>query len=142
MERTILIDGREVRLRASASIPRLYRIKFRRDIIHDMAFISKALDKSLRARKAAAEPAESKTDAKEETAGQAVALEASDIPLEALTMFENVAYLMAKHADPTVPSDPEEWLDGFETFSIYQVFPMIQEMWEANLQTKSVPVKK
>lgn len=142
MERTILIDGKEVRLRASASIPRLYRIKFRRDIIHDMAFISKALDKSLRARKAAAEPAESKTDAKEETAVQAVALEASDIPLEALTMFENVAYLMAKHADPTVPSDPEEWLDGFETFSIYQVFPVIQEMWEANLQTKSVPVKK
>ena len=141
MERTILIDGREVRLRASASIPRLYRIKFRRDIIHDMAFISKALDKSLRARKAA-EPEESKTEAKEETAGQAVALEASDIPLEALTMFENVAYLMAKHADPTVPSDPEEWLDGFETFSIYQVFPVIQEMWEANLQTQSVPVKK
>lgn len=142
MERTILIDGKEVRLRASASIPRLYRIKFRRDIIHDMAFISKALDKSLRARKAATEQAESKTDAKEETAGQAVALEASDIPLEALTMFENVAYLMAKHADPTVPSDPEEWLDGFETFSIYQVFPVIQEMWEANLQTQSVPVKK
>lgn len=141
MERTILIDGKEVRLRASASIPRLYRIKFRRDIIHDMAFISKALDKSLRARKAA-ELAESKTEAKEETAGQAVALEASDIPLEALTMFENVAYLMAKHADPTAPSDPEEWLDGFETFSIYQVFPVIQEMWEANLQTKSVPVKK
>lgn len=142
MERTILIDGKEVRLRASASIPRLYRIKFRRDIIHDMAFISKALDKSLRARKAAAEPAESKTDAKEEPAVQAAALEASDIPLEALTMFENVAYLMAKHADPTVPSDPEEWLDGFETFSIYQVFPVIQEMWEANLQTQSVPVKK
>lgn len=142
MERTILIDGKEVRLRASASIPRLYRIKFRRDIIHDMAFISKALDKSLCARKAATEQAESKTDAKEETAGQAVALEASDIPLEALTMFENVAYLMAKHADPTVPSDPEEWLDGFETFSIYQVFPVIQEMWEANLQTQSVPVKK
>lgn len=141
MERTILIDGKEVRLRASASIPRLYRIKFRRDIIHDMAFISKALDKSLRARKAA-ELAESKTEAKEETAGQAVALEASDIPLEALTMFENVAYLMAKHADPTVPSNPEEWLDGFETFSIYQVFPVIQEMWEANLQTQSVPVKK
>lgn len=141
MERTILIDGKEVRLRASASIPRLYRIKFRRDIIHDMAFISKALDKSLRIRKAA-EPAESKTEAKEETAGQAAALEASDIPLEALTMFENVAYLMAKHADPTVPSDPEEWLDGFETFSIYQVFPVIQEMWEANLQTQSVPVKK
>ena len=146
MERTILIDGKEVRLRASASIPRLYRIKFRRDIIHDLATISKALDKSLRVQKAAAaehaEPAKSRADAQEETAGQEVALEASDIPMEALTMFENVAYLMAKHADPTVPSSPEEWLDGFETFSIYQVFPVIQEMWEANLQTQSIPVKK
>ena len=146
MERTIIIDGKEVRLRASASIPRLYRIKFQRDIIHDISFISKALDKSLRARKAAAaeraEPAKPETDAQPEAAGQAVVLEMSDIPMEALTMFENVAYLMAKHADPTVPSSAEDWLDGFETFSIYQVFPVIQEMWEANIQTKSVPVKK
>ena len=37
MEKTIMIDGREVRLRASAAIPRLYRIKFRRDIYKDFA---------------------------------------------------------------------------------------------------------
>ena len=44
-------------------------------------------------------------------------------------MFENVAYLMAKHADPQgVPSSPNEWLDGFDTFSIYRVFPVIQEI--------------
>ena len=111
-----------------------------------ISFISKALDKSLRARKAAAaeraEPAKPETDAQPEAAGQAMVLEMSDIPMEALTLFENVAYLMAKHADPTVPSSAEEWLDSFETFSIYQVFPVIQEMWEANIQTKSVPVKK
>lgn len=146
MERTILIDGREVRFRASASIPRLYRIKFHRDIIQDMATISKALDKSLRAQKAAeaehTKPAKPGTDAQQEDAGSEVMLKASDIPMEALTMFENVAYLMAKHADPTVPSSPEEWLDGFEAFSIYKVFPVIYGLWVANLQTKSVPVKK
>ena len=58
-------------------------------------------------------------------------------------MFENVAYLMAKHADPQgVPSSPDEWLDGFDTFSIYRVFPVIQEMWSANLKTLNKPVKK
>ena len=47
MEKTIMIDGREVRLRASAAIPRLYRIKFRRDILQDMQTIKKAVEKSV-----------------------------------------------------------------------------------------------
>ena len=57
-------------------------------------------------------------------------------------MFENVAYLMAKHADPSVPGTVEEWLDGFDTFSIYAVFPVISQMWEDNIRTMSVPAKK
>jgi len=28
---------------------------------------------------------------------------------------------MAKHADPSIPDSPEEWLDEFSTFSIYQM---------------------
>ena len=36
-----------------------------------------------------------------------------------LEMFENIAYIMAKHADPNIPDTPEEWLDEFNTFSIY-----------------------
>ena len=123
MEKTIIIDGREVRLRASAAIPRLYRIKFRRDILQDMQTIKKAVEKSAR------------ENAKED--GQM-----SSIPLEALELFENVSYLMAKHADPAVPPTVEEWLDGFETFSIYTVFPAIEELWMANVQQLSTPAKK
>lgn len=123
MEKTIMIDGREVRLRASAAIPRLYRIKFRRDILQDMQTIKKAVEKSVQ------------ENARE--GGQM-----SSIPLEALELFENVSYLMAKHADPAVPSTVEEWLDGFETFSIYTVFPAIEELWMANVQQLSTPAKK
>lgn len=123
MEKTIMIDGREVRLRASAAIPRLYRIKFRRDILQDMQTIKNAVEKSSR---------ENAQDG-----GQM-----SSIPLEALELFENVSYLMAKHADPAVPSTVEEWLDGFETFSIYTVFPAIEELWMANVQQLSTPAKK
>ena len=123
MEKTIMIDGRELRLRASAAIPRLYRIKFRRDILQDMQTIKKAVEKSSR---------ENAQDG-----GQM-----SSIPLEALELFENVSYLMAKHADPAVPSTVEEWLDGFETFSIYTVFPAIEELWMANVQQLSTPAKK
>ena len=48
-----------------------------------------------------------------------------------LELFENIAYIMAKHADASVPDAPEEWLDGFGTFSIYQVLPQIIELWGA-----------
>ena len=47
---------------------------------------------------------------------------------DGLEMFENIAYVMAKHADPSIPDTPEEWLDGFNTFSIYQVLPQIIEL--------------
>ena len=42
---------------------------------------------------------------------------------------------MAKHADPSIPDSPEEWLDGFNTFSIYQVLPEIIKLWGLNVQT-------
>lgn len=122
MERTVKVDGREVRFRASAAIPRMYRLKFRRDILQDMSEIQKAIQ------------------AAQESGGEETG---SPLPLEALTVFENVAYLMARHADPEgVPGSVEEWLDGFGTFSIYTVFPVIQELWAENLQTLNTPKKK
>lgn len=134
MVRTMIVDGREVKLRASAAIPRLYRLKFRRDIIQDMHRIQSAMQQ--------VEQAEKRGDVPESGASpepeQAVSL-----PLEALTLFENVAYLMAKHGDPEcVPDDVNSWLDSFETFSIYNVFPVIQELWEENLRTLNEPKKK
>ena len=47
--------------------------------------------------------------------------ENSNLDLFSLEMFENIAYTMAKHADPQIPNEVDEWLDGFNTFSIYQV---------------------
>jgi hypothetical protein len=41
---------------------------------------------------------------------------------------------MAKHADKDVPDTPEEWLDEFSTFSIYEILPQIIELWELNTE--------
>ena len=51
------------------------------------------------------------------------------------TVSRNIAYITAKHADPFIPDSPEEWLDEFSTFSIYQVLPKIIELWGLNVQT-------
>ena len=113
--KTIEIDGKQVFFRASAAIPRIYRIKFNRDIYKDLAALEKAIGD------------------KEE--------EVSNLDMFSLEMFENIAYIMAKHADADIPDTPEEWLDAFNTFSIYQVLPKIIELWGLNVQTQ-VEAKK
>ena len=106
----IEIDGKEVLFRASAAIPRLYRIKFRRDIYKDLAQLEKAVDQNVE--------------------------EGSMLDTFSLELFENIAYMMARHADPTIPDTPEEWLEDFNTFSIYQVLPQIIELWGLNIESE------
>ena len=117
MEAEIQIDGKTVKFRATAAVPRLYRIKFRRDILQDMQAVRKAV--------------EAKKQSEE------------NIPPAMLERFEDMAYIMAKHADPNMEAkSPEEWLDGFNTFSIYAVFPELFELWTANNAILSVAKKK
>lgn len=125
MEKIINIGGKEVKMRASALIPRLYRFRFERDIIRDMTALKKAFNKKN----------ELPEDATEEQKQDAALSEMN------LMIFENVAYIMAKHADPSIPDDPNEWLDGFEMFSIYEIFPEILQMWNLNNETTSKPKK-
>ena len=113
--KTIEIDGKPVKFKASAAIPRIYRIKFQRDIYKDLASLEKTIDKSSE--------------------------EVSNLDLFSLEMFENIAYVMVKHADPEIPDTPEEWLDDFNTFSIYQVLPQLIELWGLNVKT-DVEAKK
>ena len=115
MIKQIEIDGKQVSFKASAAIPRIYRMKFQRDIYKDL----KALEKST-------------GDNSEE---------GSNLDMFSLEMFENIAFVMAKHADASIPNTPEEWLDGFNTFSIYQVLPQLIELWGLNVQT-DVEAKK
>lgn len=68
--------------------------------------------------------------------------ESSNLDMFSLEMFENIAFIMAKHADPSIPDTPEEWLDNFNTFSIYQVLPQLIELWGLNVKTDVESKKK
>ena len=107
----IEIDGQEVEFRASAAVPRMYRIKFGRDIYKDLRQLETSVGENDE--------------------------DASGLDLFSLEMFENIAFIMAKHANPdTVPSEPDEWLEQFNTFSIYQILPQLIELWGLNVQTE------
>ena len=44
MTKTIEIDGKQVPFKASAAIPRIYRVKYGRDIFKDLMKLEKALE--------------------------------------------------------------------------------------------------
>ena len=111
ISKNITIDGIEIPFKASATIPRLYRLKFGRDIYRDFS----ALQKNVR-----------ENDS-----------ENSGLDIESLEVFENIAYIMAKHANPDNVSDTlDEWLEQFNTFSIYEVLPKLLELWGLNTATQ------
>lgn len=118
VKKIVRIGEQEIPMRASAQIPRLYRVKFGRDIISDLRKLERKLEK-------ARKDSDTEFDAME------------------LTIFEDVAWMLAKHADPSVPEDPGEWLDTIEgVFSVYMALPQILELWGLNQAQTSVPAKK
>ena len=120
MEKVVVIDDQEVRLRATAAVPRLYRIKFGRDILRDVMALQKEYG-----------------NAQKEGRGQDAMLEHID-----LGILENIAYIMAKHANPQdVPSDVEEWLKQFQPLSLYKSFGEIIEFWTESMRGSVEPKK-
>lgn len=112
----IEIDGQEVEFKASAAIPRLYRVKFGRDIYKDLRVLEKSVGTN--------DP------------------EGSNLDMFSLELFEQLAWLMAKHCRPDkVPDSIDEWLERFNTFSIYQVLPELIDLWGLNVQ-QQVAAKK
>lgn len=59
-----------------------------------------------------------------------------------LECFENIAYTMAKQYDPSIPEDPDDWLDEFPMFSIYEILPQIIELWGLENMTLANSKKK
>ena len=110
IQKNIIIDGIDVPFKASAAVPRLYRLKFRRDIYQDFAALQKSVGENTE--------------------------KSSALDIESLEVFENIAYIMAKHADAAIPSSPDEWLEQFNTFSIYEILPQLIDLWGLNVETQ------
>lgn len=116
MEKTIVIDGREVMFKATASTPRVYRQAFGRDIFVDISSLLAGLNSD------------------------------GDVPVDCLDAFENVAFCLNSQAEgrrlerDKIETQMNEWLDQFGTFSIYHIFPQIMDLWRSNSE-QTVDVK-
>ena len=113
MVKTIVMNSIQVKFRADAATPRIYRVMFERDIFADMDVIFNAFK-----------------DDKE-----------SFFTSGGLSVLENVAYCMAKQADPEIP-EITEWLSQFQMMDIYQHMMEIIGLWGINSKTTSTAKKK
>ena len=117
MDKVVKIDGKDVKFRATARTPRLYRAIIGRDMISDMNRLQKAFN----------------PDNAEE----------SNLDVMNLQIFEDTAYIMARHANPDMEEkSADEWLDTFNMFDIYEIFPQIFELWNLNTVQTAESKKK
>lgn len=45
----------------------------------------------------------------------------------------NLAFIMAKQADNSIPDNPEDWLDTFDVFPVEEVLPQVAELWAESM---------
>jgi len=117
MDREVTIDGKQIKFRATARTPRLYRAIIGRDMIADMNRLQKVFDPKN--------------------------ADNSNLDMLDLQIFEDTAYIMARHANPDIKEKTaDEWLDTFDMFSIYEILPQILELWAVNTKQTSESKKK
>ena len=119
MEKTIYIDNRAVTFKSTGAFLLRYKAQFRRDALKDLVKL---------------EPILSKLQVKQDTGTQeekdAAAIEVFDtLDLE---LFFNMAWVMAKTADPTIP-EPMLWLDTFGEFPVMDIFEELQDVLSASI---------
>ncbi len=112
IKKTIEINGKQIPMEASAATPRLYRIKFGRDVFKDLVKVNIA--------------------------------EGDESTILESEFFENVAYIMAKKADDSVPDSIEEWLESLSMFDLCDrsVRSQIMELWDLNSKQNEKSKKK
>ncbi len=116
MKKDIKIGDKTLTMEATAGTPRRYRMMFHRDLMADMQRLGKQYSKNKKS--------ESEFDTLD------------------LTIFENVAFVMAKQAGSIKDSSIETWLDSFNMFDIYEVLPQILELWGLETATMVEGKKK
>ena len=136
MQRLIEIEeGRSVNFKASAFSPIAYNKLFpRRDFLRDMGNLKKE-DEEMKKKKKKGEE-----------------LEGGSLDMKVYELFVRIAYTFAYQGLAPTPRETEEqrefvskyrdaweWIDTFNTFSIYEILPEIMDLWYGNEKTISEP---
>lgn len=114
MEKTLVIDGKEVRFKSTAATPLRYKAQFRKDFFSEILKLA------------------SLQNIQELDVNNLDTDDLDDLDFEVLY---RVTWVLAKTADPSIP-ELLTWLDGFEEFPLDEILPEIMEMVTLSLAKK------
>lgn len=104
MEKTIQIDGKSIPFKSTGAIALRYKSQFGKDFFKELLKMG-ALEKLSQPNK----------------------IKPQDLEALDFEVFYNIAWTMAKTADPSIP-DPISWLDTFDEFPMADVIPQLNEL--------------
>lgn len=113
VEKMLNISGTDIKFKSTAGTLRYYRNNFGRDMLKDVAILQKRM-------------------------GEVEKNSSEQFKVIDLELFENIAWAMARTANPDI-KPIEEWLDDFETFAITKILPEIMNLLVDNMQTENQP---
>lgn len=112
MEKTLTIDGKQVRFKSTGATPLRYKTQFGTDFFADLMKMEKL----------------SKIKNKKQPSYE-------DVKSLDMEVFYNICWVLAKTADKSIP-EPLEWLDTFDEFPLMEILPELQELISGSLQSK------
>nr|WP_259549266.1 hypothetical protein [Heyndrickxia oleronia] len=114
MEKTIVIDGQEIKFKSTGATPMRFKSQFGKDYFTEIMKLG-VLDKLNKI--------------------QDDNFSAEDLEGLDFEVFYNIAWTMAKTADKDIPA-PLDWLDSFDEFPILDIASELMEMIMKTIQSK------
>jgi len=111
LEKSIIIDNKEVNFKSTAATPLRFKAQFHKDYFAEIIKLHK-LNKF------------------KDASDNYEMLENADFEI-----FYNIIWTLAKTANKNIP-DPLTWLDGFEEFPLFEIIPEIQDLIAASIKGK------
>jgi hypothetical protein len=111
VEKTMIIDGQEVRFKSTGGTPLRYKAQFQKDFLADMMKLN-----TLR-----------RLDFKN--------LKLEEFDLVDFDPYYQFVWALAKTADDSIP-EPLAWLDRFESFPVVRIAEELQELLVSSIQEK------
>lgn len=127
MEKTLTIDGKQIRFKSSAGIGYRYYNQFGTEYIADMMKLEEFIKTTNIVTTEITDTYGNKKPVK--------TIQGDYSKLNTQVMY-NIVWVLAKTADNTIP-DPMTWYDSFNYFDISAVFKELQELISANNKSAS-----
>lgn len=115
MEKTLTIDGKEVRFKSTAATTLRYKTQFGKDLFADLMKMYPLMQL------------------------QEKGMDTDNLDYQTLQHIDfevlyNIIWVLAKTADKTIP-EPLEWLDEFSEFPVMDILPELQDLITKSLGT-------